>query len=233
MEKVIWVTGASSGIGKAITKKFAENNLDVIGSARRVSLIESINQNLTDTQKVLALKNDVSNFDDIKKTVRKIQSKYKIDCLINNAGISAFKSFTDTSLEEIQNIINVNLLGSIYTTKAVLPDMIKRKSGTIINILSVASKKIFTNSSIYTASKSGLEAFAKVLREEVREYNIRIINIFPGATATEIWTKDSLEKFESKMMDSSKLADLILKIYLSDSSLSPEEIVIRPISGDL
>lgn len=233
MEKAIWVTGASSGIGKAITKKFAENNLDVIGSARRVSLIESINQNLTDTQKVLALKNDVSNFDDIKKTVRKIQSKYKIDCLINNAGISAFKSFTDTSLEEIQNIINVNLLGSIYTTKAVLPDMIKRKSGTIINILSVASKKIFTNSSIYTASKSGLEAFAKVLREEVREYNIRIINIFPGATATEIWTKDSLEKFESKMMDSSKLADLILKIYLSDSCLSPEEIVIRPISGDL
>ncbi len=233
MEKAIWVTGASSGIGKAISKKFAENNLNVIGSARRSNLIESINQKLSDSQKVVALKNDVSNFEDVKKTVNEIQSNFEIDCLINNAGISAFKSFTDTSLEEIQSIIDVNLLGSIYTTKAVLPEMIKRKSGTIINILSVASKKIFTNSSIYTASKSGLEAFAKVLREEVREYNIRVINIFPGATATEIWPQEVLEKFENKMMNTSKLADLILKIYLSDSSLSPEEIVVRPISGDL
>jgi len=175
----------------------------------------------------------VSNFEDVKKTVNEIQSKFEIDCLINNAGISAFKSFADTSLDEIQNIIDVNLLGSIYTTKAVLPEMIKRKSGIIINILSVAAKTVFTNSSIYTASKSGLEAFAKVLREEVREHNIRVINIFPGATATEIWPKDALEKFEDKMMDSSKLADLILKIYTSDPSLSPEEIVVRPISGDL
>ena len=91
----------------------------------------------------------------------------------------------------------MNLLGSIYTTKAVLPEMIKRKSGTIINILSVAAKTVFTNSSIYTASKSGLEAFGKVLREEVREYNIRVINIFPGATATEIWSKEALDKFDA------------------------------------
>ncbi|MEE9431601.1 MAG: SDR family oxidoreductase [Melioribacteraceae bacterium] len=233
MKKTIWVTGASSGIGKAIAKKFAENNLSIVGSARRVELVESINNNLIDAQKIIALKNDVSNYEDVQKTVKEIQSQFEIDCLINNAGISAFKSFTDTSLEEIQNIIDVNLLGSIYTTKAVLPEMIKRKSGTIINILSVATKTVFTNSSIYTASKSGLEAFAKVLREEVREHNIRIINIFPGATATEIWPKDALAEFENKMMDTTKFADLILRIYTSDASLSPEEIVVRPISGDL
>ena len=233
MKKAIWITGASSGIGKAIAEKFSENNLTIVGSARRVELIKKLNNNLTDSQKIIAIKNDVSNFDDVQNTVKEIQSQFEIDCLINNAGISAFKSFTDTSLDEIQNILNVNLLGSIYTTKAVLPEMIKRKSGTIINILSVAAKTVFTNSSIYTASKSRLEAFAKVLREEVREDNIRVINIFPGATATEIWPKDALSKFGNRMMDSSKLADLILKIYTSDPSLSPEEIVIRPISGDL
>ena len=233
MEKAIWVTGASSGIGKAIVENFSKNDFTVIGSARRFELIKKLKDDLEESQNIIPIKNDVSDFEDVKKTVTEIQSKFEIDCLINNAGISAFKSFTDTSLDEIQNIINVNLLGSIYTTKAVLPEMIKRKSGTIINILSVAAKTVFTNSSIYTASKSGLEAFAKVLREEVREHNIRVINIFPGATATEIWPKEALEKFEDKMMDSSKLADLILKIYTSDSSLSPEEIVVRPISGDL
>ncbi|MCP5063022.1 MAG: SDR family oxidoreductase [Ignavibacteriae bacterium] len=233
MEKAIWVTGASSGIGKAIVENFSKNNLTVIGTARRVELIKKDTDGLEENQKIIPIKNDVSDFEDVKKTVNEIQSKFEIDCLINNAGISAFKSFTDTSLEEIQNIIDVNLLGSIYATKAVLPEMIKRKSGTIINILSVAAKTVFTNSSIYTASKSGLEAFAKVLREEVREYNIRVINIFPGTTATEIWPQDILTKFEDKMMDSSKLADLILKIYTSDPSLSPEEIVVRPISGDL
>jgi len=233
MKKAIWVTGASSGIGKAIAEKFVEENYNVIGSARQVELIKKHNNNLTDSRKIIAIKNDVSDFENVQKTVKEIRVQFDIDCLINNAGTTVFKSFEETNLDEIKKIIDVNLLGSIYATKAVLPEMIKRKSGTIINILSVAAKTIFTNSSIYTASKSGLEAFAKVLREEVREHNIRIINVFPGATATEIWPKDSLVKFGNKMMDTSKLADLIFNIYSTDPSLSPEEIVVRPISGDL
>ncbi len=95
----------------------------------------------------------------------------------------------------------------------------RNKSGTIINILSVAAKKIFTNSSIYAASKAGLEIFSKVLREEVRENNIRIINIYPGATSTEIWPENAINKFSDKMMTPEKLADFIYDIYSNSSDI--------------
>ncbi len=225
-KKAIWITGASSGIGKALTLKFADSGFNVIGSARRKELIEK-------NSKIYAIKNDVSNFNDVAEIYNKLKEEFEIDCLINNAGVTAFKSFVDTSIDEINKIVNINLLGAIYTTKAVLPEMIKRNKGTIINILSVAANTIFTNSTVYSGSKAGLEMFAKVLREEVRDSNIRIINIFPGATATEIWPETALQKFSSKMMKPEKLSDLIYQIYQSDSALSPEEITIRPIGGDL
>ena len=225
-KKAIWITGASSGIGKSLTLKFADSGFNVIGSARRKELIKQ-------NSKIHAVKNDVSNFNDVAEIYNKLKEEFEIDCLINNAGVTAFKSFVDTSIDEINRIVNINLLGAIYTTKVVLPEMIKRNKGTIINILSVAANTIFTNSTVYSASKAGLEMFAKVLREEVRDSNIRIINIFPGATATEIWPETALQKFSSKMMQPEKLSDLIYQIYQSDFSLSPEEITIRPIGGDL
>jgi len=231
-KKAIWITGASSGIGKALAIKFAENDFNIIGSARRVEQIEKLSLELP-KGKIFPVKNDVSKFEDVETAYKKLQNDFEIDCLINNAGVTAFKSFVETSVDEIQKIVNVNLLGAIYTAKVVLPEMIERKKGTIINILSVAADKIFTNSSVYSASKAGLEMFGKVLREEVRDYNIRIINIFPGATSTEIWPGAALERFSSQMMKPEKLSELIYQIYNTDFSLSPEEITIRPIGGDL
>ena len=111
--------------------------------------------------------------------------------------------------------------------------MIKKKKGTIINILSVASKKIFTQSSVYSASKAGLEMYMNILREEVRKYNIRIINIFPGATKTAIWPDEMLEQFGKRMMLPEDIAALIFSLYNSNNSVVPEEIVLRPIKGDL
>ncbi|MCB0753743.1 MAG: SDR family NAD(P)-dependent oxidoreductase, partial [Ignavibacteriae bacterium] len=162
-----------------------------------------------------------------------VKKNYSITCLINNAGITSFKPFKDNTNEEIESIIDTNLKGSIYSVKTVLPEMIVRKSGLIINILSVAANTVFTNSSIYAASKAGLAAFSKVLREELREYNIPVINIYPGATSTEIWPEKTIEKFSHRMMNSTKLADLIFDIYKNSTNLSPEEIVVRPITGDL
>ncbi len=230
--KAVWITGASSGIGKSLAKKFAQNNFNVIASARRVKLIEKLSSEIPDA-KIIPVKNDVSKYEDINKTYNSITESFEIDCLINNAGTTVFKSFIDTGIDDIKRITDVNLLGAIYATKVVLPEMIKRKKGTIINILSVAANTIFTNSTVYSASKAGLEMFGKVLREEVRDYNIRIINIFPGATATEIWPEFALERFSEKMIQPDKLADLISQIYQSDFSLCPEEITIRPIGGDL
>ncbi len=225
-KKAIWITGASSGIGKALTIKFAENNFNVIGSARRVERIKQ-------SDRITPVRNDISNYEDVDKTFSTLQKDFEIECLINNAGTTVFKSFVDTSIDEIERIMKVNLHGAIYATKTVLPGMIKRNKGTIINILSVAANTIFTNSTVYSASKAGLEMFGKVLREEVRDSNIRIINILPGATATEIWPEAALKRFSEEMMQPEKLSDLIFQIYKSDSNLSPEEITIRPIGGDL
>lgn len=231
--KAVWITGASSGIGKALAIKFLKNKHNVIGSARS-SLTEKTEgefNNFNESFKYIP--NDVSNLEKVHELYENIKSDYKIDCLINNAGITSFKPFLENTVEEIESIIDTNLKGSIYTIKTVLPDMLNSKSGIIINILSVAAKKIFTNSSLYAASKSALEAFSKVLREEVREHNIKIVNIYPGATLTEIWPEDASENFSSRMMKPESLADFIFDIYTNASEISPEEIVVRPILGDL
>lgn len=229
----VWITGASTGIGKSLSIKFANNNYSVFGSARRKAPFNNSELNLNDTTKFRYIENDVSNFEQVSAISKEIQENYSLECLINNAGITSFKPFIENSIEDIDKIIKTNLNGSIYTIKSVLPQMIENNSGTIINILSVAAKKIFTNSSIYAASKAGLELFSKVLREEVRGHNIRIINIYPGATSTDIWPENAIDKFSDKMMSPEKLANFIYDIYANSTELSPEEIVIRPITGDL
>ncbi len=235
MEKqnAIWITGASSGIGKALALKFLKSDMEVIGSSRKIDSLNLLNSDNSSDKRIETYQCDVSNFSVVEETVKNIQEKYNISCLINNAGVTSFKPFLENSLSEIENIININLLGALYTTKSILPTMIKNNSGTIINILSVAAKKIFTSSSVYTASKAGLENFAKVLREEIRGYNIRIINVYPGATISGIWHDTVLEKYSDKMMTSESLAEFIFDIYNTDPKLSPEEIIVRPISGDL
>ena len=105
--------------------------------------------------------------------------------------------------------------------------------GVIINILSVVANKVFTNSSLYAASKTGLQAFSKVLREELRDNNIKIINIYPGATSTEIWPDKVLNTHSGKMMTPKNLANFIYDIYTNSKYMSPEEIEVKPITGDL
>ena len=182
---------------------------------------------------VVSLPLNVQKAEEVERAASGIGKSYEISCLINNAGVTSFNSFEDTSLEEINDIITTNLLGSIYTIKSVLPFMIENKKGTIINIISAAAEKVFTNSSIYSASKAGLLAFANVLREEVRKYNIRVINILPGATKTPIWNNEVLEKYGERMMSPQQLAKLIVDIYSYPANFVTEEIIVKPIKGDL
>ena len=229
----VWVTGSSSGIGKALAAKFISQNHYVIGTARSKNIIDEINPDSSKSSLFKYIVNDVSNSEDVFTLFTELSKDNFINCLINNAGITSFKPFAENSYSEIDSIIKTNLNGAIYTIKSVLPDMIANNTGTIINILSVAAKKTFVNSSVYAASKAGLEAFSKVLREEVRSNNIKVINIFPGATSTAIWPESTIQEFSNKMMTPEKLANFIYDIYNNSSFLSPEELIVRPISGDL
>lgn len=230
----IWVTGASSGIGKAISKEFSRIGSKVFISSRRRAELERLKNELNEENlSVDIFPCNIASSANVDQTAKKILSIHPIDCIVNNAGITSFKLAEDNSVKEIEDVIQTNLLGPIYTIKALLPSMIKQNGGTIINILSVVTKKVFTNSSAYAASKSGLLAYSNSLREEVRKYNIRIINVIPGATNTPIWSNEKRQKFGERMMSPAEVAQVVVWLYLQKGTLVTEEIIIKPILGDL
>lgn len=231
--KVIWLTGAGSGIGKSIAEIFVRKNHNVICCSRDAEKLKRLKTELNDKAGLVDIyKLDVTNHSEISKVYNEIKKGKEIDCLINNAGITSFNLAADDTMEEIRKIIETNLLGSIFTIKTVLPDFIKRKKGTIINILSVVTKKVFTKSSIYSASKHGLLAYTNVLREEVREHNVRIINVIPGATKTPMWSNKVLEKHSDRMMTPSDIGKIVFDVFTLETNMVAEEIVLRPIKGD-
>lgn len=230
----VWITGASSGIGKAAVKECARVGFKVFASARRINELERINEELKKEKlEIVPIACNVASSSNVDQTIKKIVAEHSVKILINNAGITEFKSLENTSIKEINDIINTNLLGSIYPTKYFLPYFIKQGGGTIINILSTAANQIFTNSSIYTASKTGLKGFAEVLREEVRNYNIRVINIFPGPTDTPMWPSETRKENAQKMMTPEEVARIIVWSALQEGNLVTEDITIRPILGNL
>jgi 3-oxoacyl-[acyl-carrier protein] reductase len=230
-EKVIWITGVSTGIGRAIAETFLRNGNKVVGSARSEDKLQEISEKYYDNFIPAAM--DISDFENVKKAYELIKREYQVETLINNAGITSFKSAVDNTVEEIDEIIKVNLLGGIYTIKTVLDDMITAGEGNIFNISSVAAKRILTNSTAYAASKLGLAYYSQVLREELRENNIRVVNFYPGATVTPIWPDKVVDKNKDRMMKPEDIARFVYDVYRIDSNLVTEEIVMRPKTGDL
>jgi 3-oxoacyl-[acyl-carrier protein] reductase len=233
-EKAVWITGATSGIGRAAVIEFARTGSKVFASARRVTELERLKTELEKEKlNIEVLPCNVASSANVDQVVKKISADYRINCLINNAGITSFKPAEENSIQEINDIINTNLLGSIYSIKYTLPYMIEQEEGTIINISSTAAKKIFTESTAYTASKTGLMGYTNVLREEVRKYNIRVINIIPGATDTPMWSAAVRKEKADKMMAPAEVARIMVWNYLQKGNAVNEEIVIKPITGDL
>jgi len=245
--KSVWITGANSGIGKSITHHFSNNDICCIASARRKdaltkmkeeiskdsSNIELFPHDVSNTCNIELFPLDVSDTSEISKVSKKILKNFDVECLINNAGITSFTSAENSSTEEIKQIIQTNLIGAIEVVQSLIPHFKKRGGGIIINILSVAAKKTFENSSLYSASKAGLLAYSNVLREEVRKYNIKVINVLPGATRTPIWSLEMLNEYASQMMSPEDIAKIIYELYCIDYDLVPEEITLRPMKGDL
>ena len=234
-KKVVWITGTSSGIGMAIAKVFAEAGNIVICSARRKGeldkLVKSIGKN---GGEAYSQKCDISKYSEVKKVVKFIFSKFgKIDALINSAGVTEFKLFTESNEKDYDYIMDVNLKGVFLCIKEVLPSMLKNKGGQIINILSVAAVTTFQYSSLYAASKAGLKAMSESLRAEVRKDNIKVINIMPGATDTDMWDKDFRDKNRKRMMNAEDIGRLTLDVFNQPKSLVTEDVVVRPIKGDV
>ena len=233
--RIVWITGASSGIGASLAKCFARNGDCVVASARSLEKLLQIQEELheSDFQCDVAVC-DMLNASSIEKTMQGLLAKHKhIDVLINNAGATYFKDFMDTSIEEFDHVIQTNLRGTFLASKAALPSMLERGSGLIMNVLSFVAKKLYTKSSAYSASKAGSDAMMNVLREEVRRKGINIVNIYPGAVRTPIWPAKQQQLYVDQMLSPQEVAELIYGISIQPPSMMIEEITFRPRQGDL
>ena len=171
-----------------------------------------------------------------KKAVVDLLSQVKaswgtVDILINNAGIAVFRKIVDTSEQDWDAMMNANLKSAFLCSQAVMPGMMERKSGHIINVVSVSGKQPYYNCGGYCASKYGMLGLTDVLRLEGRKHGIRVTAFLPGATDTSIWGTANVD--HEKMMRPEQVARGVVTICESDSNSALEEVVLRPIGGDL
>ena len=186
----IVLTGASRGIGESIAKKLAENGFSVFGFARNIDRLHSLVKN--GNGRIFAYQVDVTKPDQIQKAYEEIETIYgPIDVLINNAGIYQGIEFYKQDIDRISQIIDTNLKGTLFCTRLVLPYMIKRKKGRIINISSVSGTRGIPLEVAYGASKHGMIGMADALAQEVKPYGIIITTICPGAVHTPLWFEDT------------------------------------------
>jgi 3-oxoacyl-[acyl-carrier protein] reductase len=182
------ITGAGKGIGKVIAIALAKEGINVILISRTQSDLDKVAAIIGEFGgKSLSLTADVSDMESINQAVDRALNEFKtIDILINNAGIAAFGKFLEVEPAVWASIIQVNLMGTYYTTRAVLPSMIERRTGDIINISATAGTKGNAKTSAYSASKYAVLGLTESLMQEVRRYNIRVTALTPSTIATEM-----------------------------------------------
>ncbi len=186
-DKIVWITGASSGIGEALAYAFAKEGARLIISARRVDRLEQVKANCPFPEKVTIVPLDVANYYHIQSVVDPVVQQFgRIDVLVNNAGVTQRAPVNEIKMEVVENIMNVNFFGQVAMTKAILPQMLKQKSGQICIISSVMGKIGLPNAATYAASKHALQGFFDSLRGEVWRDNITVTLICPGFVKTEL-----------------------------------------------
>ncbi|HYJ01853.1 MAG TPA: SDR family oxidoreductase [Nitrososphaeraceae archaeon] len=242
-DKVVIVTGASSGIGYATALALSKAGAKVAAGARRVDKLESLKNEVQENGGEILIKNlDVTKKEECDSFINLVTKTWnRIDILINNAGIMPLSFFKNLKISEWEEMIDVNLKGVLFCTAAVIPYMITKKTGHIVNISSVAGRIIFPAGSVYCATKHAITAFSEGLRQELSQrYNIKVTCIEPGVVSTELpntITDKSLESFvESvKKMESLKAEDIANAIIYSIESphyLNINEILLRPLSQE-
>lgn len=211
--KKVLITGGGKGIGRAVAVALAQEGADIALIGRSEGPLQEVVAALAGTGvKAAYAIADVGVMEEVDKAVATLtQQLGSIDILINNAGIAAFGGFMDLTPAQWEDIIRVNLLGVYYVTRAVLPDMIARKSGDIINISSTAGQRGAPLTSAYSASKFGLLGLTESLMLEVRKHNIRVSALTPSTIATDMAKELNLtDGNPEKVLQPEDLAELIV-----------------------
>ena len=189
MNKIVMVTGATAGFGRATALIFAKNGYNLIITGRRKERLEELEKELLKTSdiKVLSLNFDVRNLDEVNSAIKNLPAEWKaIDILVNNAGLAVGMDHIDKgNIDDWERMIDTNIKGLLYVTRAVSPLMAARNNGHIFNIGSIAGKDAYENGNVYCASKAAVASLSKGMRIDLLQNNIKVTHIAPGMAETE------------------------------------------------
>lgn len=232
MKKLVVITGASSGIGMELAKRFSEQGHPVLMLARRNEIMEKLELPNTICRSV-----DVTDIKGMESAIREAEAVYgKTDLLVNCAGLMLLGYPDKQDFEEWERMIDVNVKGILTGTKTVLPDMLARNEGTVINISSIAGRKTFDQHSVYCGTKYAVHAITESMRKEVADSNVRFIVIAPGVVETPLLSHTSDQEIKDNYniwkktinggLDTGKIADCVLFAYNMPQDVCVREIVI-------
>jgi len=238
--KIVMITGASSGIGEACSHIFAEQGADLILIARRLNRLETLSDEIKTKYKVnvYIAQCDVRNFSEVEGVVNSLPANWlNIDLLINNAGLArGIEKFQDGVMENWEEMIDTNIKGLIYVSRLILPIMIDRNYGDIINIGSIAGHEVYAGGNVYCGTKHAERAISKGMTIDTNGYNIRICSIDPGMVETEF----SLVRFHGNSprakqvyngltpLSARDVADVALYVATRPRSVNLQSIVLTP-----
>jgi NADP-dependent 3-hydroxy acid dehydrogenase YdfG len=241
-DKVVVITGASSGLGESTARLLAASGAKVVLGARRKERINALVKEITaKSGSAIGFQIDVTNRGDVEALVKGAMDKYdRIDVIVNNAGIMPIAPMAALKVEEWDQMIDLNIKGLLYGVAAVLPIMQKQKQGHIINMSSVFGIKVFApGATVYCATKSAVRALTEGLRMELHTQNIRCTMISPGAVATELpessseeETRKNLREFYKMAIPADSIARAIAYAIEQPAEVEVDEIVIRPTAQD-
>lgn len=238
MSKTVFITGATSGVGRASAKIFAQNNYKLILCGRRKDRLKELKEKLGANTGVEYLVFDVRHKEEVFNQVDSLSPEFKkIDILINNAGNAhGFDTIDEGSLDDWDAMIDINVKGLLYVSKAIIPGMVERKSGHIINIGSVAGKEVYAKGNVYCASKFAVDAISQGMRIDLNVKGIKVSEVNPGAIDTEFSTvrfkgdKGKADKvYEGfKPLMAEDIADIIYFVATRPSHVNIAETLVLP-----
>jgi short-subunit dehydrogenase len=225
------ITGASRGIGRAIAEKLAGPDVTLFLHGRDpVALAEVCKALKSSCARLVSLRHDLAKAERVTSLIAEVGPE-PLDLLINNAGIAVVKPFCEITRDEWEQTLAVNVTAPFLLTQHFAPRM--RPGSSVVNVLSVAAKTGHANWSVYCMSKFALEGFSQAVREELRDHKVRVINVYPGATATDIWDKLAGVWPREKMISADEVAGAIAYAISRPADVALENITLAGVSGTL
>jgi 3-hydroxy acid dehydrogenase/malonic semialdehyde reductase len=233
-----FITGATSGIGEATARLLAQHNFNLILCGRRADRLEKLKQELVAMTEVITLCFDVRSYDEVSRAVQSLSGKWKtIDVLVNNAGNAhGLDPIQTGSVDDWDAMIDINVKGLLYVSREVIPGMIERRAGHIINIGSIAGKEVYSNGNVYCASKFAVDALTRGVRMDVNPFGIKVTSINPGLVETEfalVRFKGNSEKASTvyqgmQPLTGNDIADIILYVLTAPPHVVLADITVLP-----